>query len=165
MIRIYGVHGSPFVRKVYVALDLKGIDYETVPQMPFARDAEYQKINPLGKVPTLVDGDITLCDSKVICQYLEDVHPAPALYPDDPVALARARWYEELGGNQLSELGAGIFNPGRLFNRLVYGRTARRISEKLYEKRIFYGEIGLGVSNVGEGTSLSNGKQNCILTM
>lgn len=109
MIRIYGVHGSPFVRKVYVALDFKGIDYETVPQMPFARDAEYQKINPLGKVPTLVDGDITLCDSKVICQYLEDVHPAPALYPDDPVALARARWYEELGGNQLSELGAGIF--------------------------------------------------------
>lgn len=109
MIKVYGVHGSPFVRKVYVALDFKGIDYETVPQMPFARDAEYQKINPLGKVPTLVDGDIILCDSKVICQYLEDVHPTPPLYPDGPVALARARWYEELGGNQLSELGAGIF--------------------------------------------------------
>jgi hypothetical protein len=64
-----------------------------------------------------------------------------------------------------NELGAGVFNPGRLINRLIYGRTARRTSEKLYEKRIFYGEIGLGVSNVGEGTSLSNGKQNGILTM
>jgi glutathione S-transferase len=109
MIKVYGVHGSPFVRKVYVALDFKGIEYKTVPQMPFARDAEYQKINPLGKVPTLEHDDLILCDSKVICQYLEDIHPAPPLYPNDAVSRARARWYEELGGNQLSELGAGIF--------------------------------------------------------
>ncbi len=50
-----------------------------------------------------------------------------------------------------NELGAGIFNPGRLFNRLVYGRTARRTTEKVYEKRVFFGELGLGASNVGEG--------------
>ena len=54
MIKIYGVHGSPFVRKVLVALDFKGIPYEIVPQMPFSGDKEYLKINPLGKVPTLV---------------------------------------------------------------------------------------------------------------
>lgn len=109
MMKVYGVHGSPFVRKVYIALDFKGIEYETVPQMPFARDAKYQKINPLGKVPTLEHGGLILCDSKVICQYIEDIHPEPSLYPGDPRSLARARWYEELGGNQLSELGAGIF--------------------------------------------------------
>ncbi len=107
--KVYGMHGSPFVRKVYIALDIKGIPYEQVPQMPFARDAQYQKINPLGKIPTLEDGGTVLCDSKVICQYLEDVHPEVPLYPRDPAELARARWYEELGGNQLSELGAGIF--------------------------------------------------------
>jgi len=109
MIKVHGVHGSPFVRKVLIGMRIKGIEYEQVPQMPFARDAQYQKINPLGKIPTLQDGDITLCDSKVICQYLEDVYPDVPLYPRDPVELARARWYEELGGNQLSELGAGIF--------------------------------------------------------
>jgi len=51
MIKVYGVHGSPFVRKVFIALDIKGIPYEIVPQMPFSGDTEYLKINPLGKVP------------------------------------------------------------------------------------------------------------------
>ena len=109
MIKIHGVHGSPFVRKVYIALAIKGIDYEKVAQMPFARDADYQKLNPLGKIPTLEDGDLVLCDSKVICQYLEDRYPDAPLYPKAPADLGRARWYEELGGNELSEMGAGIF--------------------------------------------------------
>ena len=109
MIKIYGVHGSPFVRKVFVALDIKEVPYEIVPQMPFSGDQEYLKINPLGKVPTLVDGDFVLGDSKVICRYLEEAHPDPALYPRELKDKAMADWYEDLGGGYLSELGAGIF--------------------------------------------------------
>jgi glutathione S-transferase len=109
MIKVYGVHGSPFVRKVFVALDFKGIPYEIVRQMPFSGDTEYLKINPLGKVPTLVDGDLTLGDSKVICQYLEDAYPEPALYPRDVADKAMARWYEDLCGGRVAELAAGIF--------------------------------------------------------
>jgi glutathione S-transferase len=109
MIKVYGVHGSPFVRKVFIALDFKGIDYEIVPQMPFSRDEEYIKLNPLAKVPTLVDGDLTLCDSKVICRYLERAYPEPALYPSDIADNAMADWYEELCGNQVTELATGIF--------------------------------------------------------
>ena len=45
MIKVYGVHGSPFVRKVFIALDYKGVPYEIVPQMPFSSDEEYKKIN------------------------------------------------------------------------------------------------------------------------
>lgn len=109
MIRIHGVHGSPFVRKVLVALAIKDLPFEQIPQMPFANDDEYRKINPLGKIPTLQEGDITVCDSTVICEYLEDTHPEPSLYPADPADKARARWMENLGGGRLSELGAGIF--------------------------------------------------------
>ena len=109
MIKIHGVHGSPFVRKVLVALDFKGIPYEIVPTMPFSGDQEYRKINPLGKVPTLVDGDLTLGDSKVICRYLENVYPDPALYPKEPRELAMADWYEDLCGGHVAELAAGIF--------------------------------------------------------
>lgn len=109
MIKIHGVHGSPFVRKVFIALAMKNIPYETVPQMPFARDAEYLKLNPLGKIPTLVDGDLVLGDSKVICQYLEDAYPNPALYPSTPAEKARARWFEDLAAGKLAELAAGIF--------------------------------------------------------
>lgn len=109
MIKIYGVHGSPFVRKVFVALDFKDIPYETVPTMPFSGDQEYRKINPLGKIPTLVDGDLTLGDSKVICRYLENAYPEPALYPSDAKALAMADWYEDLCGGPVAEMAAGIF--------------------------------------------------------
>lgn len=109
MIKVYGVHGSPFVRKVFIALDFKGVPYEIVQQMPFSGDQEYLKINPLGKVPTLVDGDLTLADSKVICRYLERAYPEPALYPADVADNAMADWYEELSGNQITELATGIF--------------------------------------------------------
>ena len=109
MIKVYGVHGSPFVRKVFVALDIKGIPYEIVPQMPFSGDQEYLKINPLGKVPTLVDGDLTLGDSKVICRYLESAYPEPALYPTDIADRAMADWYEDLCGGPVADMAAGIF--------------------------------------------------------
>ena len=90
MIKVYGVHGPPYVRKVFIALDIKDVPYEIVRQMPFSEDAEYLKINPLGKIPSLVDGDLTLCDSKVICQYLDDAYPEPWLYPTRPNDWARA---------------------------------------------------------------------------
>ena len=109
MIKIYGVHGSPFVRKVFVALDFKDIPYEIVPTMPFSGDQEYRKINPLGKVPTLVDDDLTLGDSKVICRYLEKAYPEPALYPQGIKELAMADWYEDLCGGPVAEMAAGIF--------------------------------------------------------
>ena len=109
MIQIHGVHGSPFVRKVFVALELKGVEYEIVPQMPFSGDQEYLKLNPLGKVPTLVDGDFVLGDSKVICRYLENAYPEPELYPTDVKERAMADWYEDLCGGRVAELAAGIF--------------------------------------------------------
>jgi len=109
MIKIHGVHGSPFVRKVLVALDLKGLAFEMIPQMPFNGDQEYLKINPLGKIPAMVDGDLTLGDSKVICRYLENAYPEPALYPTDVKQRAMADWYEDLCGGPVAELAAGIF--------------------------------------------------------
>lgn len=109
MIKAYGVHGSPYVRKVFIALDIKDVTYEIVRQMPFSGDTEYLKINPLGKVPSLVDGDLTLCDSKVICQYLDDAYPEARLYPMKPNDWAMALWYEDLAGGRVSELAARIF--------------------------------------------------------
>jgi len=109
MIKIHGVYGSPFVRKVLVLLDLKKVPYELVPQMPFARDENYQKLNPLGKIPTLVDGDLTLGDSKVICRYLESAYPETPLYPSELKERALADWYEDLTTGAVAELAAGIF--------------------------------------------------------
>lgn len=109
MLKVHGVHGSPFVRKVFIMLDFKKVPYEIVPQMPFSGDKDYLKLNPLGKIPTLVDGDFTLGDSKVICRYLESAYPEPAFYPTDKLDKAKTDWYEDLCGAHVAELAAGIF--------------------------------------------------------
>ncbi|CAH0990667.1 putative GST-like protein YibF [Sinobacterium norvegicum] len=109
MITLYGASLSPYVRKTLVALAIKNLPFEQIQQMPFAKDAEYQKISPLGKIPALKDGDFTISDSAVICQYLDDSYPELALYPSDPQDKARARWYEELGDSQIGEYASGIF--------------------------------------------------------
>jgi len=109
MMKLHGTLGSPYVRKVLYVLAVKGLPYEHIQQMPFARDPEYLKINPLGKIPTLQDGDLTLCDSTVICEYLEDAYPAHPVYPAGIAARARARWLEELAGTRVTELASGIF--------------------------------------------------------
>lgn len=109
MIILHGVSASPYVRKVIAVLAMKQLSFEHKQQMPFARDAEFNKISPLGKVPALQDGDITLCDSTVICEYLEDIYPEINVYPINHANKAKARWVEELAGSRVTELAAGIF--------------------------------------------------------
>ena len=92
MATVFGVSPSPFVRKVRVVLAEKNVPYELAPVFPGDADAKFRAMSPLGKIPAFKDGERTLCDSSIICSYLERVHPTPALYPQDPYDCARALW-------------------------------------------------------------------------
>ncbi len=95
-VTLYGVPLSPFVRKVRLCLQEKGLDYQLETVMPFTPPDWYYAINPLGRIPALKDGDCTLADSSVICQYLEEVYPAtPTLYGDSAQARGQVRWLEK----------------------------------------------------------------------
>ena len=107
---VLGTGVSPFVRKVRVALAEKGLDYKHEQVNPFAPPPGYREISPLGKIPAFKDGDRTLCDSSVICAYLEKRFPTPALYPSDPYDYARALWFEEfMDGGLVPVVGPHIF--------------------------------------------------------
>jgi len=91
---------SLFSRKVEIALREKGLDYQRE-LVAFTQTAGYSPkhpvvvvANPLKKVPVLIEGDLTLHDSTVILEYLEDAYPEPALYPRAPKAKARCRLIE-----------------------------------------------------------------------
>jgi hypothetical protein len=73
----------------------------------------------------------------------------------------RATGWERIG----REVGAGIFNPGRLFNRIIHGRVGRVTDEELYEIRPFVGELAFGGNNVAEGTSFESADKNGMLTL
>ena len=81
MLQVYGASVSPFVRKVLLALEFKGVPYEGVAINPFAPPANWATLSPLKKIPVLVDGDVVLPDSTIICRYIEETQPTPALYP------------------------------------------------------------------------------------
>src|SRR3990167_9406917 len=94
-VRIIGSYLSPYVRKVLVVLDQKNIPYEIDPIIPFFGNDRFSTLSPLRRVPVLIDDQVTLADSSVICQYLEDRYPDPTLYPKDIALRASARWLEE----------------------------------------------------------------------
>ncbi len=58
------------------ALEEMGLDYEliTMPFPPRYLHKEYMKINPLGTVPCMIDGDVVMTESTGICQYLVDIY-------------------------------------------------------------------------------------------
>ena len=110
-LRIVGSYLSPYVRKVLACLDLKGLAYEIDPVVPFYGDERFTQLSPLRRVPVLVDDSVTLADSTVICQYLEDRYPTPALYPADVADRARARWLEEYADSRMGDVFVwGLYN-------------------------------------------------------
>lgn len=102
---LYGATLSPFVRKVRLLLAEKGLDYQLEIVAPFNQPDWFMEISPLGRIPALRDGELTLADSGVIAQYIEEQYPeAPALYGRDAVERARIRWLEKYADYELAPL-------------------------------------------------------------
>lgn len=92
---LYGYYRSSTSYRVRIALNLKGVAYETVPVNLLAgehRGAAYAAVNPQMRVPTLVldDGTI-LSQSPAILEYLDEAYPDPPLLPSDPLTRAKVR--------------------------------------------------------------------------
>ena len=115
MIRIIGSYVSPYVRKVLACLSLKDIEYEIDPITPFFGNDEYARKSPLRRIPVLVDGDFSICDSSVICAYLDDVYPERPLLPNHPRDRAKARWFEEYADTRLGD----VFIWGLFYQKVV----------------------------------------------
>lgn len=103
---VFGAPLSPFVRKVRVCLNEKGLDYRLETVMPFTPPQWYYELNPLGRIPALKDGDdCTLADSSVICQYLEEAYSdTPSLYGDEAQQRGQIRWLEKYADYELAPL-------------------------------------------------------------
>lgn len=104
MIRIIGNHVSPYARKVLLVLALKRLDFELDPIVPFFGTDAFTALSPMRRIPVLIDGDLQLCDSTVIAEYLDEAYPAPPLMPATPQARARARWIEEFADSRLGDV-------------------------------------------------------------
>ena len=102
--KIIGSFVSPYVRKVLACLELKGLDYRVDPITPFFGNDEFERLSPLRRIPVLIDGDVTLSDSSVICAYLDEAYPQRPLLPAGYKDRARARWLEEFADTRLGDI-------------------------------------------------------------
>ncbi|WP_380878557.1 glutathione S-transferase [Sphingomonas sp. DBB INV C78] len=114
--KIIGSFVSPYVRKVLACLALKGIDYEIDPITPFFGDESFGRLSPLRRVPVMIDADLVLCDSSVICAYLDEAYPGHPLLPRDVKDRARARWLEEFADTRMGD----VFIWGLFYQRFVH---------------------------------------------
>jgi glutathione S-transferase len=101
---IIGALPSPFVRKVLAICELKGVPYEIDPVIPFYANETFSKMSPLRRIPVFRDDKVTLADSSVICQYLEDRYPEPPAYPTNIADRAEARWLEEFADSRMADV-------------------------------------------------------------
>ncbi|MBY0275767.1 glutathione S-transferase family protein [Candidatus Binatia bacterium] len=102
MVTLFDDVFSPYARKVRIALYEKGVPFERERALHGdCNRTDFIDVNPRAEVPALVDGDFSLYDSTVICEYLEDRYPEPSLYPADPRRRAKCRLIEDIADTQL----------------------------------------------------------------
>jgi len=111
---IYGAILSPFVRKVMVHAREKDIEFELKSVGLGDADPGFRAASPFGKMPALKHDDYILADSSAIVQYLEALHPEPALIPAAPRPRGQVIWFDEFADTILFECLSKLF-----FNRAV----------------------------------------------
>lgn len=160
MYRLINARPSPYGRKIAVALHEKGLEFETIYDLPWADAVETRQHSPLEQLPILlVPGEQAVYDSSYILQWLEARHPLPALLPCD-VEQRLAALKQQMLGERLMEIAQAL-----IFERFrqqpsaqAIDRATRKIGRGLEEcerlaetpppsgGRVHLGHIALGTT-------------------
>ena len=81
----------PYCHLARIVLAEKDITFETIEVDVTHPPEDLSELNPYNTVPTLIDRDLVLYDSRVIVEYLDERFPHPPLMPVDPVSRAKTR--------------------------------------------------------------------------
>jgi glutathione S-transferase len=104
-------HLCPYVQRAAIALTEKGAVFERITIDLAAKPDWFKAISPLGKVPLLRvarpgGGEAVLFESAVICEYIEETVPGPALHPADAIERAEHRAWIEFASAVLADIYA-----------------------------------------------------------
>lgn len=132
--KLYDMDRSGHAHRIRLFLSILGLECEKVSVDMTAGEhkaPEYRKLNPLGQIPTLVDGDVVINDSTAALVYLAKKYGDASWLPDDPVGAARVqRWLSTASGELYR--GPVLARAARLF-----GRDLDTVSAEQWSKRLF----------------------------
>ncbi|KAH7558231.1 hypothetical protein BM1_05503 [Bipolaris maydis] len=102
-LKLYSGWFCPFVQRVWIALEEKGIQYQYIEVNPYHKPQSLLDLNPRGLVPTLQYQGKPLYESTVLCEFLEEAFPqhTPHLMPTDPYERARTRIWTDYVGSRI----------------------------------------------------------------
>ncbi|KAF2197088.1 hypothetical protein GQ43DRAFT_444542 [Delitschia confertaspora ATCC 74209] len=98
---LYGSCFCPFVQRVWISLEMKGIPYQYIEVDPYKKPQSLLDVNPRGLVPAIRHGPTwSVHESIVIMEYLEDLQQGPPLLPPNPKTRATSRlWSDHVNRN------------------------------------------------------------------
>lgn len=91
VLTLFSARDCVHCHRVRLVLSAKGVSYDHVVVDLDNPPEDLIELNPYNSVPTLVDRDLVLYDTSVICEYLDERYPHPPLMPVDPLSRARLR--------------------------------------------------------------------------
>ncbi len=170
MITLYSYYRSSTSYRVRMALNLKGLSYETVP-VNLVKDEQfmdmYALINPMTAVPTLVHDDFTLTQSHAIMEYLDDIMPQPALVFGTPEQRAYIRQITDIISTDIHPLtnlrilryladNHGADEQGKMSWYAHWARKGMLAVEATLRHRGWSGDFALDVSDSGGHVSMAD---------
>jgi glutathione S-transferase len=155
-IQLYRNAVSGHCHRVELFLSLLGLPYESI-DVDLAqkqhKSPEFLAMNPLGQIPVLRDGDLTLADSNAILVYLEGRYAPGEWLPRDPVGAARVQRWLSLAAGPLA-FGPAAARVVQLFKRPIDPTEAIERAEGLLG--LMEVELGRTPFLVGERATLAD---------
>lgn len=134
MLAVYHENLSVCAQKVRIALDEKGLPWESRLVNLMKQEhlsPEYLKLNPRGLVPTLMHDDLVIYESTVILEYIEDTFPDHPLRPATPIGKARMRMWTKVPDDGLHIACASVTYAAAFVHQLRDHHTKEEMEERL----------------------------------
>jgi glutathione S-transferase len=131
-LQIIGLPQSNYVWVTRIACHEKGVSYTLVPVMPHTPETE--AVHPLGKIPALRHGDLTLAESRAICFYIDHAFNGPPLVSRDPAEGAQTEQWISIVNTHFDVLVARPYVGAYFFPGTSDGSPNRAIIEPVLPK-------------------------------
>jgi glutathione S-transferase len=139
MLKLYHFERSGNAREVRLALHEKNLPFEEVIIDVMKGDTkkpEFLKLNPFGKVPVLVDGELALYEAMLINEYLDEKYPAPPIMPKAPEARAEVRKWSYWGTQKMEKHMAPVLlemllKPEEKWDKEMIEKNKKALGEAL----------------------------------
>lgn len=147
---------SGHCHRVELFLSLLGLPFESIDidlALKEHKSPDFLALNPLGQIPVLRDGELTLADSNAILVYLEARHAPGQWLPRDPVGAARVQRWLSLAAGPLA-FGPAAARVVQLFKRPTDPKESIERAEGLFQ--LMEAELGRTPFLVGERATLAD---------